>query len=563
MTQKRFSILLVVIFVLAFFLRFYRLGEVPNGLYQDETAIGYNAYSLLQTGRDEHGVPFPLYFQSFGDYKLPVYIYLTTIPIQLFGLTEFAVRFPSALFGMLTVVAFYFFVRQLTKDNTLSAVATFLLAVNPWHLHYSRATFEVSISLFLFVLGSTLLLKSFAAEKKGMFLLGTVCFAFAIYTYNLTRFLSPLLFGLLLILYRDKLKTLSRNEIMVTFFASAVLLIPFISTFFQQGGVASAKGTLIFSSAVVQAPLLEFRSYLIELPSLFTKLFFNKWALTEWQYFNNVASYLSVPFFFISGSPHGNHGIGNVGQFYLFELPLIVIGIVSLLDRRKNFATVLGWWIVIVVLTAALTRETPHATRSFFLVAPLTVFSAMGFLSAWLWAKTQRGNVGKIAFVFGISFIVYNMTYYFLSYYIRFPVAYAAAWRTQDKTLSLFLKQHEKEFRKVLIDNEVGFVYTSFLFYTAYDPAQFQKTAIRYPDDSEGFSHVKSFEKFEFREVDWKQDYKEDTMLVVKLDRKPQDGPSLNTFLYPQRPVVIAIGQEISQYPTEEVAYVVVSKKRK
>ena len=45
---------IIIILLLAFILRFYRLDTYPL-LNPDEAAIGYNAYSLLQTGKDEHG----------------------------------------------------------------------------------------------------------------------------------------------------------------------------------------------------------------------------------------------------------------------------------------------------------------------------------------------------------------------------------------------------------------------------------------------------------------------------------------------------------------------------
>src|SRR3989344_5210772 len=99
------NLFIIAIIILAAILSLYKLGEVPSGLYQDETAIGYNAYSLLETGKDEHGVSYPLYFKSFGDYKLPVYIYLTAFSVKTFGLTGFAVRLPSAVFGILSVAA--------------------------------------------------------------------------------------------------------------------------------------------------------------------------------------------------------------------------------------------------------------------------------------------------------------------------------------------------------------------------------------------------------------------------------------------------------------------------
>src|SRR3989344_6701054 len=94
---------LTLIIVLAAILRFWHVTQTPPALYWDEVSLGYNAYSILKTARDEHGKFLPLTnFGAFGDYKPPAYIYATVPSIAVFGLNEFAVRFPSALFGTLT-----------------------------------------------------------------------------------------------------------------------------------------------------------------------------------------------------------------------------------------------------------------------------------------------------------------------------------------------------------------------------------------------------------------------------------------------------------------------------
>src|ERR1035437_524898 len=100
--KHKVALILFFILLIAFTLRFYRLSEIPMGLDNDETAIGYNAYSIEQTGRDEYGTFMPLYFRSFDDYKLPVYIYMTAISEKVFGVNEFAVRFSSMFFGVIT-----------------------------------------------------------------------------------------------------------------------------------------------------------------------------------------------------------------------------------------------------------------------------------------------------------------------------------------------------------------------------------------------------------------------------------------------------------------------------
>src|SRR3989337_2813666 len=119
----KFGILLTIIF-LAAILRFYKLGINPPGLYWDEAVFGYDAYSILKTGKDHHGVVLPLFFESFGDWKLPVYHHLLVPSIAVFGLNEFAVRFPSAFFGSLTIIVFFFIVKKLTKNIRLSLFCT-------------------------------------------------------------------------------------------------------------------------------------------------------------------------------------------------------------------------------------------------------------------------------------------------------------------------------------------------------------------------------------------------------------------------------------------------------
>lgn len=555
-------VLLVIVFALAFFLRFYQLGHVPYGFYQDESAIGYNAYSILKTGRDEYGKFLPLYFKSFGDYKLPVYIYSTVPSIMLFGMTEFAVRFPSAFFGFLSVVMTYFFVRELTKNKHLALLTTFLLAINPWSLHYNRATFEVSICLFFFVTGSWLILKAAYSKWKGAFFAGTVCFILSLYAYNLTRLLSPLLYALILAYLLWQKQKLPKKEGILTGGIALLSLLPFVVTFFGHGGVSSASGTLFYSSAVVQAPLVELREYYATLPGIFTKLFFNMPLLNAWQYINNVASYFSVSFFFVSGSTHGNHGIGNVGEFYLFELPLFILGLTVLIKAKKQWVYLFIFWAVLTILVASLTRDIPQATRSFFLVIPIEVFSAVGLMEVGKWVLRQKNEFVKYGAMLLIAFLMlFNIVYYFTSYYVRFPILYASKWRLEDKALSLYLQQHQGEYSKIIFDNNAGFIYTSLLFYTKYPPLEFQKTVKRAPDDNEGFSQVLSFGKYEFKDVDFSKDYQPGTLIVTTTDRKPADIPPLASFPYPVRPVAFAVKQDIVSYPVQDFAYVVVAKK--
>ena len=189
MSKSKLIILIGVVF-LAAFLRFYQLGINPPSLAWDEAALGYNAYSIGETGRDEFGRFLPYdYFASFGDYKPPLYVYAAVLPVKIFGLNEFAVRFPSAFFGTLTVLLTYFLVKELfpkLKDSWLPEIAAFFLAISPWHTQLSRAAWEANLASFFVVLGVLLFLKSL--KGRGWFLiLSGLAFVATFYTFNSSR----------------------------------------------------------------------------------------------------------------------------------------------------------------------------------------------------------------------------------------------------------------------------------------------------------------------------------------------------------------------------------------
>src|SRR3989344_292895 len=146
---------LASILFIAAILRFWNLGVNPPGLFVDEVSNGYNAYSIIKTGRDEYGNFMPLTFKAFGDYNLALSVYILVPSIAVFGLNEFAVRFPSALLGTLTVLLTYFLTKQLFKSGSsfiahhssqknVALVAAFFLAISPWHLQFSRYDHEAN-----------------------------------------------------------------------------------------------------------------------------------------------------------------------------------------------------------------------------------------------------------------------------------------------------------------------------------------------------------------------------------------------------------------------------------
>src|SRR3989338_825512 len=144
---------LISITLIGFLFRVWNITNTPPSLNWDEVSHGYNAYSILKTGHDEWGIRFPLIFRAFGDYKLPLYIYLTTPMIAIFGLNTFSVRLVSVLAGTIAIPLIYLLTNELFKNKKENnsynhgILAMLLLAFLPWHIFLSRAAFEANLAL--------------------------------------------------------------------------------------------------------------------------------------------------------------------------------------------------------------------------------------------------------------------------------------------------------------------------------------------------------------------------------------------------------------------------------
>src|SRR3989304_8478183 len=106
--MKKYVFALSLVFIGAFLLRIVGLSSYPVGFTQDEAGLGYDAYSLLLTGKEQWGKSFPLVLRSFGDFKMPLYSYLAIPSVYLFELNEFSVRFPNAILGSFAVLTTFF-----------------------------------------------------------------------------------------------------------------------------------------------------------------------------------------------------------------------------------------------------------------------------------------------------------------------------------------------------------------------------------------------------------------------------------------------------------------------
>ena len=192
--------IIAIIFILAFLLRVIFTTKAPPSINWDEASLGYNAYSILKTGKDEWGRSWPVTFEAFGDYKLPGYVYTLVPFVGIFGLNEFSVRLPSIISGSLAVIFLYLAVFKITSNKKWAVVSALLLAISPWHFFLSRVAVEANLAFGFFLVGFFFLLHGL--KKYYLLLPASLFFGFSIFTYNSARIFVPIFLLAFFLLHR-------------------------------------------------------------------------------------------------------------------------------------------------------------------------------------------------------------------------------------------------------------------------------------------------------------------------------------------------------------------------
>jgi 4-amino-4-deoxy-L-arabinose transferase-like glycosyltransferase len=495
--MRRIFVYLIFIVILAIFLRFWQLGQNPPSLTWDETAWGYNAYSLGIDGKDEFGRFLPLnYLESFGDFKPPVYAYLDVFPVKIFGLTEFAVRFPSALFGVLTVLITYFLTKRIfwdSKSKELYALfASLFLAISPWHIMLSRAAFEANVATF-FLAGGIWLFLTGVKEKKWHITYSIIFFVLSMYTFNTARVVAPILVVVLAIIFRKKLIK-NKFPTFVAILVGVLLLLPTINFLFSRQASLRFKEVNIFSDAdVVKTSNQEIKN---DKETLWSNILHNRRVGYGISYVKHYFDNLNPSFLFIKGDGNPKFSTQNVGQLYLWDFPFLIFGLLFLLRRKSEYWWIIPAWIFVGIIPAATARETPHALRIETTLPTFQILIAYGFSEFLLYIKNHFKLFKTIIIILGILLFA-NFLYFFRDYITHYPYMYSGEWQYGYKESIEYVKSVEAKYDNIYITNSLGRPYIYYLFYTKTDPSFFRgESEIR--RDSFGFVTVDKFGKYSF-----------------------------------------------------------------
>lgn len=510
------KILLTLIILFASFLRLYHLSSIPAGVNRDEASIGYTAYSLLKTGKDEYGKRLPISFESFGDWKLPLYIY-TTIPfVKVLGLTELSVRLPSALAGILTIGALFALGRILFANIPLALLSSFILSIMPWHIHISRVESESNIAILFTTLATILFLKALAYKRTIFLTISGVLFALTYYTYHGNHIFTTLFALGLIFLYRDEVFRIPKWFVSAGISAALVAII--LSFTLLSANKTKISGIGIFSDPTIVHTKIELVRLTHTNPSaLFSRLLHNKpiYALTTITQ-NYLKSY-SPEFLFITGGKNHAHNIEGYGNMHPVESIFLLLGFCFVLTqiKKKKYLLIL-WWLLAAGVAPSITKDAPHSNRMFSIVPALSILVALGIQYAQTFIQTKKTWIFPV--IVGILYAA-SLVFYIDAYFIHFPKEEAQYWGSSYKQLSVILNKPENKNKSIIISNPSESPYIYMLFYGNYDPALYQKQAIRYPISSDGFTDVKAFGRFAFRDIDWGRDITlNNTLLITKAD---------------------------------------------
>lgn len=515
--MKKSVILLFLIVLLASILRLWKLGSVPASPDWDEAALGYNAYSILHTAHDEYGKFLPIVFRSFDDYKPGLYIYLVVPFVQLFGLSVWATRLPSALFGILTVLSVYFLIKELTGNTKLGLLTAFLLAISPWHIQFSRVAFETNVGLSLNIFAATFFLK---ALKKPLFLFPSVFFiALSPYVYQSEKVFSPLFFLTLIIIYHKQLFALPRKYLISACIFGLLIAAPiFVYTLTDKDALARAKGVSIFSESTevlkndVQRLQTDQANY-----DKIGIILDNRRLVFAKEIVANYLSHLDFNWLFITGDIARHHA-PDMGLLYIVELPFILSGMYLLFFGKYDKKTkwFVGIWVLLAPVPASVTTGVPHAVRTLNFLPTFQLFSAIGLLSGvTLINKNIKYSLLKYVIYLGVlSLFIVNITYYLDQYFVQQNYYNSEEWQYGYAEAVPYVNSIQSNYQKIIVSNQpyMDQSYIFFLFYLKYNPAIYQDQT---KNVSGGFRENHTFGKFEFRPINWSHETDSKNVLYV------------------------------------------------
>lgn len=492
--KDKYLLFLLFIVLLGGALRLFSLSSYPPALNWDEVSHGYNAFSILKTGKDQWGQVLPLFnFRAYGDYPLPLNLYLTIPFVAVLGLSEFSIRLPHALLGIGTIIATYFLTSGLTKRRSLALVSSLLVAVDPWSLFASRSVLQSNLSVFLLSFSGALF---FNREGKKYFLpLSIALLGLTLYSYHSTRIFSPLILIVAIAIYWKHIKLT-----WVSIVLAAIFFLPLPYIFLNPSSRARSDVVFILNDSAINK-IISLRQN-SKMPELVTKIIYNRPTYFAWSFVNNYFDYFSPNFLFFKGGTQYQFSVPNFGVLQFASLPFFYIGLVWLgknLKERREFQ-LLAAWLLLAPIPASITVDRFAVIRSSSMVPVVEILSTIGlfFILDFVSKRKKFISLKPVVMVVFLVTLAYGLEKYISSYIGDYNTKYSWSWQYGYKDVVNYTGDNYHKYDKIIITKKYGEPHEFFLFYLGWDPAKYlnDKEAIRFAQSN--WYWVDRFDKFWF-----------------------------------------------------------------
>jgi len=465
-------IIILLIFFLFAFIRIYKLTTVPHGFHRDEAYTGYNAFSILKTGKDEWGKRFPIFSRSFGDYPPALILYFTAPFVFLFGLNEFGVRISTVVFSVINFCLIGFILKKLKFDKKLIMIILGLIAISPWEITQVRgANGDLILGISFFLLGVYFLINLWQNRSLKNLMPFFICWLLTYFSYNSFRIQIPLLIiGFIpLVLLNNNLK----NKKIILFIFLFLLIIPFLFTyFFPESNIRGKQVLFIYDASIAKSlETLALRAGLMKSPFILIRMFHNKFSYLLFSFIKNSIKFFSLEFLYLMEAIPRRYSVSENGLFLYVTAPLLLLGLVFFGQGKIKLSYKLFflYFIFISFFPSIITTDDfPNSKRCFLAFYPLIFLIGLGFYKIYQKIFFRRISLILYSLLLGLNFFYF---WYFYEFHSPFLTAHSRNYFY--KQIAQVAKGNINNYDRIKIYTFSEAPHILILFFTQYDPVKY------------------------------------------------------------------------------------------
>ena len=398
-----------------------------------------------------------------------------------------------------------------------------MLAISPWHLHFSRGGWEVNVSTTLLLLAAIFFVRWIKSPRTLNLASCILNLSLSMYFYQSTRVIAPLLgLGLFALYFKTFIKY--PKQLILNSLLLLLLLLPLTVSIINSDASSRLSGVGLLADEGPLNRVKEFRGQHQNPQSVLSRILHNRPVIYSIQFIKNYTDHFDGNFLFVNGDMIQRNRVPETGLLYLTDFIFLALGALFIIHNSFFGSRIIWLWLFVSPLASALTFQTPHALRTHNMVIPMTIIISCGIYSFIQKAKSYPKTAFSILMAILIAVYLWQFSRYLHQYYIQYPQTYPAAWEYGFKELSAYTTSVQDRYSQVWVTDKYDQPYILFLFYSKFPPQQFQGRHQLTFRDKFNFSTVRDYDKYHFESTPWEKVRDVHSTLIVAA---PEDIPDV------------------------------------